>query len=275
MNVYKIHLTEEPDSSHFQPYMKAYILDRNEDGPKPCVVICPGGAYTFLAENWEGERTAMAYAAAGFHAVVVHYTTSTGGVFPCQLRQVARAIELCRQKSEEWQIHPHQIAVCGFSAGGHLAASASTLWNAETIFSQESIEKKLHRPDAAVLCYPVISSGEKAHKPSIQALTGCKEKEDNERLWEFVSLENHVNEGTAPTFLWHTVDDADVPVENSMAYAAALREKNIPFELHLYPAGGHGLQLATQKILRSRSVFRRDYNWFSMSVDWLADRFGL
>ena len=90
-----------------------------------------------------------------------------------------------------------------------------------------------------------------------------------------MSLENRVNEGTAPTFLWHTVDDTDVPVENSMAYAAALRRKNIPFELHLYPAGGHGLQLATQKILRSRSVFSRDYNWFSMSVDWLADRFGL
>lgn len=274
MNVYNINLTDKPDSKGFQPYMKAYILDKNDEGPRPCVVICPGGAYSFLAENWEGERTAMAYSAAGFNAVVVNYTTYPGGVFPCQLKQVAKAISICRQNSERWQINPEQIAVLGFSAGGHLAASISTLWNSAAVFTADEISKQEHRPNATILCYPVIVSGDKAHTPSIQSLIGCTE-ESNRELWNFVSLEERVNCDTPPAFIWHTVDDTDVPVENSIYYAEALRKDNIPFELHLYPNGGHGMQLATENIVRSRPKLKRSYNWHAMSVDWLADLFDL
>ena len=274
MKVYSENLTEIPDSDGFQPFMTAYIIDKNDDGLRPCVVICPGGAYSFLAENWEGERTAMAYAAAGFNAVVVNYTTYPGGTYPCQLKQLAKAIRICRERAAEWQINPEQIAVCGFSAGGHLAASLSTLWNSETVFSRDEIAERIYRPNAAILCYPVITSGVHAHKPSIQNLTGTKEEKDC-AYWDFLSLETRVNDGTPPAFIWHTVDDTDVPVENSLYYAEALRKSNIPFELHLYPKGGHGLQLATQNLLRKRSVFKRNYNWHAMSVDWLADLYGL
>lgn len=271
---FDFNLTEDLDENGFQPFMSACILggDPWED-VRPAIVICPGGGYHCVCEYWEGERLAMAYAAAGFNAIVVNYTTHGGGVYPRQIREVARAFEITREHAEEWHIDPHRIAVCGSSAGGHLAASISTLWNNEKVFTKEEIESRRMRPDATVLSYPVITSGEKRHHGSFKGLTGIDNAADP--LWEFLSLEKRVNDDTPPAFLWHCFDDPEVPVENSIYYAEALRDHNIPFELHIYPKGGHGIQLTTQRILRSRSMFPRDYNWHKMSVDWLADVFGL
>lgn len=271
---YDFSLTKEPDENGFQPFMSACILsgDPWEDA-RPAIVICPGGGYHCVCEYWEGERLAMAYAAAGFNAIVVNYTTYGGGVFPRQIREVARAFEITREHAQQWHIDPHKIAVCGSSAGGHLAASLSTLWNNESIFTKEEITSRRMRPDATVLSYPVITSGEMRHYDSFKGLTGIDDATDP--LWEFLSLEKRVNDDTPPAFLWHCFDDPEVPVENSIYYAEALRSHDIPFELHIYPNGGHGIQLTTQRILRSRSMFQRDYNWHKMSVDWLADAFGL
>lgn len=271
---YDFNLTDEPDGNGFQPFMSACILS-GDDGEalRPAVVICPGGGYECVCEYWEGERYAMAYAAAGFNTIVVNYTTKGGGVYPRQLREVVRAFEITRKYAEEWHIDPHKIAVCGSSAGGHLAASLSTLWNNEAVFTKEQIASRRHRPDATVLSYPVITSGDKVHKGSFRALLDTEDETDPR--WDLLSLEKRVNDDTPSAFLWHCFDDPEVPVENSLYYAKALREHNIPFELHIYPKGGHGIQLTTQRILRSRSMFPRDYNWHKMSVDWLADIFGL
>lgn len=272
MDNYIFDLSYKPDDKGFQPFMKAYILDRNDEGLRPAVIICPGGGYECVCENWEGERVAMAYAAAGFNTVIINYTTVGGGVFPCQLKQIANAIKITRTHAEEWQTDPNKIAVCGFSAGGHLAASISVFWNCEKIFTEEEIKSEIYKPNASILSYPVITSGEKAHEGSFIALTGSKEKGE---LWDFVSLEKRVNKGTPPAFLWHCVDDNEVPVENSMYYANALRENGIDFEMHIFPYGGHGKQLTTERILRSRSMFKREYNWHKLSVDWLAGIFEL
>lgn len=275
MYKYNINITDEPDKNGFQPFMTAYILesDCNDSGLRPAVMICPGGGYECVCENWEGERYAMAYAAAGFDAVTVNYTTKGGGTYPCQIKQLARAIEITREHAAEWEIDPNKIAVCGSSAGGHLAASISTLWNCEEIFTKEEITSRRMRPDATILCYPVITGGEKAHKGSFIALTGTEN--ENDPLWEFLSLEKQVDADTPPAFLWHCFDDDLVPVENSIYYAEALRKYDIPFEMHIYPSGGHGIQLTTERILRCRSVFKRNYNWHGMSVDWLADVFNM
>lgn len=271
---YDFNLTNEPDENGFRPFMSACILSGDEgEALRPAIVICPGGGYYCVCEYWEGERLGMAYAAAGFNAIVVNYTTHGGGVYPRQIKEVARAIQITREHAEEWHIDPNKIAVCGSSAGGHLAASISTLWNNEKVFTKEEIASRVMRPDATVLSYPVITSGEKRHHDSFKWLTGIDNADDP--LWKFLSLENQVNDDTPPAFLWHCFDDPEVPVENSIYYAEALRDHDIPFELHIYPKGGHGIQLTTQRILRSRSMFPRDYGWHKMSVDWLADVFGL
>ena len=271
---YDFNLTDEPDENGFQPFMAVGILTGDADEAlRPAIVICPGGGYECVCEYWEGERFAMAYAAAGFNTIVVNYTTHGGGTYPRQLKEVARAFQITREHAEEWHIDPNKIAVCGSSAGGHLAASLSTLWNCEDIFTKEEIESRVMRPDATVLSYPVITSGEKGHYGSFRCLLDTEDK--NDPRWKFLSLEDQVNKDTPPAFLWHCYDDPDVPVENSIYYAEALRKYDIPFEMHIYPKGGHGIQLSTQRILRSRSMFSREYNWHKMSVDWLADIFGL
>lgn len=265
-------LMEKPSDNGLMPRMMVYLLDRNDEGPRPMVVIFPGGGYGAVCGNWEGERIAMEYAAAGFQTAVVYYGVAPDFCHPVPILNAAKAIRICRENSEEWQVNPEQIAVCGFSAGGHLAAGISTLWNCPEIFSQEDIESRIYRPNASVLCYPVITSGEKAHKPSFVNLTGGKPETDP--LWELLSLEKQVDGDTPPTFLWHTFADSTVPLENSLYYASALRENGVPFEMHIYPNGCHGLSLTTKKISRKKSMFERNYNWMNLSIDWLYELFG-
>lgn len=273
MKKYTINLTEHATEDGFVPSFDAYILDKTDDGPRPVVVICPGGAYYGVCANWEGERIAMSYISAGFHALVLNYTTESHGRFPRQIKELASTISYCRNMANDWQISSDKIAVCGFSAGGHLAASISTLWNCDEIFTKEEIETENHKPNASILCYPVISSGDFGHKDSFINLLGSSDESSD--TWKLVSLENQVTASTPPAFLWHTFADSAVPVENSMLYASALRKKGIPFELHIYPKGEHGLSLASHGIARSKSIFMRDYDWHKLSVDWLYEVFGI
>lgn len=272
MKGFNFNLLDEPSEHGFMPNMVCYILDHNHEGPRPMVLICPGGGYWCYAEHQEGERTAMAYLAAGYNAALVRYRVRPHK-FPDALHDLATAIRICREHAEEWHINPHQIVVCGFSAGGHLAASVSTLWNNPEIFSSEEITSEIYRPDASVLCYPVITSGEKAHKDSFINLIGSNDEHD--QLWELLSLEKQVDENTPPAFLWHTFEDKDVPMENSIYYASALRDKGVPCELHIYTGGPHGMALVTKECPRTHSIFARNYNWISMSIDWISDLFGI
>lgn len=272
MNTYIINLAEQKTEFDFMPTMQAYILDETQTGPRPMVVVCPGGAYSGVSWNWEGERIAMAYVAAGFHAAVVNYCVAPH-CHPLPIQNVAKAIQICRENAENWLVDTDKIAVCGFSAGGHLAASISTLWDSAELFSKQEITDQKHMPNATILCYPVITSGEKAHKSSFRHLIGSEDESLPE--WSLLSLENQVDDKTPPAFLWHTFEDAGVPMENSMLYASALRKHNVPFELHVYPKGRHGLSMCTKDLPRTKSVFNRDYGWVKMSIDWLSDVFEL
>lgn len=272
MDTYHFSLLDKPTEHGFMPTMTAYILERNEDGPRPMVIVIPGGGYGMVAENWEGERIAMAYLNAGFNAAVVDYCVAPHR-HPLPLMNAAAAVRICREHAGEWQADRNKIAVCGFSAGGHLAASISTLWDCEDYFSKEEIESRIYRPDASILCYPVITSGDKAHKDSFINLLGGHD--ETSPLWQQMSLETQVDKDTPPAFLWHTFEDDCVPVENSLLYASALKTHDVPFELHIYPKGHHGLSLTTQSLPRNRSMFQRDYGWMGLSIDWLSEVFGL
>jgi len=262
-----LNLLEKETEHGFMPTMVTYLLDGEEK--RPAVVICPGGGYSHTSQR-ESERIAVSYNAAGYHAFVVYYRVSPHR-HPAPINDVANAIRIVRQKAEEWFVEENHIAVCGFSAGGHLAASISTLWNDCEIFGDNAEKNKLHRPDASILCYPVITSAEFSHGGSFKNLTG---KDADDYLYKKLSLENAVNEDTPVAFLWHTFEDTAVPVENSLLYASSLRKHNIAFELHIFPKGGHGLSLVSDEKNWSVQKFARAYPWHKFSVEWLNQNFG-
>lgn len=266
-----INLRKSPLPNDYMPTVTTYLIDKlPQDQLRPAIVIFPGGGYAHCSLR-EGERIALGYNAAGFQAFVVNYALAPNR-HPEPIYDAAAAIKLVRENAPAWNIDPEKIAVIGFSAGGHLAASISTLWNNPKIFTEEEIKKALHKPNASILSYPVITSGEFAHKGSFINLLG---EDASKEMLELMSLEKQVNENTPPAFLWHTYEDLCVPVENSLLYAKALSKYRIPCEMHILPKGGHGLSRISDETIWCVDLFRRKYDWLSLSVEWLIDTFDL
>jgi len=231
-----------------------------------CVVICPGGGYCFTSDR-EAEPLALRLLGYGVASLVVRYAINPVR-YPMQLLQVSAAVALARRKADEWHLDPQNITVMGFSAGGHAAAAAGILWDEDCIPAYLGIQKGENRPDGMILAYPVITSGPKAHRGSIVSLLG---EFSNPVLLDKVSLEKQVKENTPPAFIWHTRDDACVPVENSLMLMTALAEKGIGFEAHIYPHGEHGLSLSdytTDKTPKNTDV----RNWIDMAIRWIKNR---
>jgi len=272
MQTIKLDLLEKSTEHNFMPTLTAYLLDGNPNEPetRPAVLVIPGGGYGLVSFR-EGERVALFYNTAGFHAFILNYCVAPHR-HPLPIMNAAKAIELIRENAKEWNIDVDKIAVCGFSAGGHLAASISTMWNDEEIFGSDEKKNSLHKPNATILSYPVITCGEFANKGSFKNLTGSEEENE---LWKKLSLECRVDKNTPPAFLWHTYGDAGVPVENSMLYASALRKCDIPFELHIYPDGPHGMSRVSDETYWMVPRFTRKYPWMDLSVEWLYLQFGI
>lgn len=249
----------EPKGLESKAELRSYVLDGER--VRPAVLICPGGGYQFLSPR-EAEAIALQFAAAGFHAFILYYTVKPE-FYKQPLLELSTAVSLIRSKAAEWRIDDDKIAVCGFSAGGHLAASLGVHWNK----LEDSPENK---PNALILSYPVISSGEFKHPGSILHLLGPEPTE--EKLKE-MSLETQVSTSTPPTFLWHTVADPVVPVENSLMFASALQEQKIPFEMHIYPNGPHGLSLATHETDDGRGTDAHVATWMGLCIQWLKSLF--
>ena len=221
------------------PIMTAYLpynmteMNR-QDWLRPCMIVCPGGGYHFLSQR-EEEVIGMQFLSEGFNVFVLNYSVAPHR-FPVQLREIAALMELIHQNSKEWNCDPEKVAIIGFSAGGHLACHYSNAFDCPEV---REVFPESKGVNAAILSYPVITADPSfAHLGSIQNLSGHQEltAEDIEKF----SCENMVNEKTPPTFLWHTAEDATVPVKNSLVYAQALAAKGIPFSLHVYPHGPHG-----------------------------------
>lgn len=208
---------------------------------RPSVVICPGGGYTHLAKR-EAEPIALAFAAAGFNAFVIWYRISPNR-YPIPQQDAASAVAYVRAHAKELHSHPDHIAIMGFSAGGHLAGSLGTRWQCEELWEPMGLAPQQVRPNAMVLCYPVISGGEYAHRGSFEALTGVKD----ENTHQAYSVDQWVSESCPPTFLWHTFEDGAVPVQNSLLMATALAKHGVLTQMHIFPYGGHGAALCNEQ----------------------------
>lgn len=235
--------------------MDAFLLDK-EDAPetseaRPALIICPGGAYAYTSER-EGKPIAKKFNSLGFQTFVLNYHTAPFE-FPTALCELAVAVRTVRENAEEWGLDPERIAIAGFSAGGHLAASLCVNYKKDWLLSYLSnAAPEEIMPNACVLSYPVITSGEFGHQGSFENLLGMHTDEDKAKkykqdLVELVTLDRHVTEDVPPTFLWHTYEDASVPVENSLLYLAALCNAGVLAEFHMFPFGSHGLSLATEE----------------------------
>lgn len=225
------------------------------------VVICPGGGYTHLAMEKEGFKVAEWFNERGVAAFVLKYRLGPRYHYPAQLQDVQRALRYVRYHAEEWGLDPDRIGVMGFSAGGHLAAMAATLFDASDslVTTPDAIDRVSARPDFAVLAYPVITLiGPYAHAGSRKMLLG---EGFDPTLARRLSVERRVTSETPPTFLFSTNEDRGVPAENSVSFYRALRDHGVPAELHIYERGPHGVGLAPGNPVLS--------SWTDRLEDWL------
>ena len=261
----KIELHENGSNGAFAT---TYLIESNPEMPnikRHVVIICPGGAYMSISFR-EGEPIALQFLARGYHAVLLNYSIYPGAIYPTALLELGRVVQMLRENKEEWLIDTNKIIVMGFSAGGHLATSYSCFWNDGFIANSLKCDSEELCPNALILGYPVITSGKYASRYSFCNLLGDKYDE----LIDKVSLENQVNLHNPPTFVWHTITDEAVPVENSKLFFDALKEKNIPVEMHLYPEGLHGLALANEVTAIDESqIVPCCQDWVDKAFDWL------
>lgn len=240
------------------PELSVYLAEG--DGPRGAVIVCPGGGYARRADH-EGEPVAKWLNDLGLSAFVLHYRVAPNR-HPLPLRDAQRAIRTARHRSAEWGIDPNRIGILGFSAGGHLASTAGTHYDAGDSNAPDPIERVGCRPDFMVLGYPVVTLQDPyAHQGSRANLLG--EQPDPEQV-EALSNELQVTEDTPPAFIWHTADDGSVPVENALAFSEALSRNKVPHELHVFASGRHGLGLAEGHPGASA--------WPTLCAEWLKGR---
>lgn len=238
MKIEKFILNEERNVT-LTSYIQDISPEQKHLDKRPAILVLPGGGY-FMCSDREAEPVALAYLAEGYNAFVLRYSILEHSTFPNPLDDACNAISLIRENAEKFNIFPDKIAVIGFSAGGHLAAYLS---NTEG-----------YRPNASILCYPSI-------------LNSMAEKLHNH---ESTNVNELVTGDTPPTFLFSTADDSLVPIMNSVKYAEALAENSVPFEVHIFRSGSHGLSLAKKA---TGPINEDAAQWFKLSVKWLSDIF--
>lgn len=239
----------------------------------PAMIVCPGGGYWGTAAH-EGEPVALSMLGKGIQGFVLWYTVPDGS-WPQYHLELAAAVLWVRRNADRLGVDGNAISVLGFSAGCHLAASFAVNWGDRLFYETLGAEREELRVNGMVLCYGVLmSEGKFAHEGSIRNL--LKDKRTPELL-EKLSVEKNITEETPPAFIWHTADDEAVPVENSLAVAAAMSAAKRPFELHVYPSGSHGLSLSTWVIRSPEDRKNADENiarWFEDCAGWVLRTFG-
>jgi len=221
------------------------------------MVILPGGGYGGLAGH-EGKGYADWLVTNGVTCFVLKYRLGSAGYrHPIMLQDAARAVRVVRARAAEFKIDPKRVGIIGSSAGGHLASTLLTHFDAGQAEAADPIDRQSSRPDLGILCYPVITMGPNTHQGSKNNLLG---KDPSPELVKLLSNEMQVTKDTPPCFLWHTVEDKAVKVENSLEFAAALQRAGVPFDLHVYQKGAHGLGLG------------KNHPWAADCLFWLREQ---
>ncbi|MCL2096342.1 MAG: alpha/beta hydrolase [Oscillospiraceae bacterium] len=226
---------------------------------KPAVLVLPGGGYYITADR-EAEPVAKAFFAAGMNAFVLRYSVKEEAVGYAPLLDAATAVKYIRDNAERYNIDPDKLALCGFSAGGHLAASLGSLWKLDIISETLGCDNAYIKPSGMILGYPAIDADDSNLKP-----------EEAHKSYNIFYSKKHVGPDTCPAFIWHTASD-DLPVENSLYLCEALSKHKIPFELHIFPYGEHGLSLATKETAPNDGmVMPYVARWTDMALKWLEE----
>jgi len=301
----KIKLYEGREDVTLAAYVWDDAVDLLNGKKRPAVIICPGGAYLNLS-NAEGEPVALAFANMGYNAFVLKYSVYSEGIengdmfaavgqgvkehciFPKPMQDIGAAMLYIREHSEAWHINMDQVAICGFSAGAHNCAMYSVYWDKPEIAGFFGVDPMMLRPAASILAYPItdyvyLQAGSgKSEDPvaaslfedSSLAFLGTKTPSD--KLLYKVSPVYLVSQNTPPTFLWATSEDNLVPVQHSILMARSLSDAGIPFELHIFEKGMHGLGTAAEAGASNlMEVNDEAAKWIPMCHKWLQKRFQL
>lgn len=244
------------------PTVTPYLPDPTK-ATGAALLICPGGGYEHLAPH-EGRDYALWLNQHGVTCFVLKYRLGSNGYrHPAMLEDAARAVRWVRAHADDYKLDPQRIGIMGSSAGGHLASTLLTHFDAGDANSADTVERQSSRPDLGILCYAVISLGEFAHQGSKENLLG---KNPSPELVRNLSNELQVTPQTPPCFLWTTFEDKTVPMENTLLFAAALRKNHVPFDLHIYVKGGHGMGL------NDKPPFAHPHPWANDCLFWLKEQ---
>lgn len=227
-----------------------------DDWKRPAVIVVPGGGYAFVAKR-EGEPVSNYFLANGFQTFILTYLVAGDGVsYPEQFLEIASAVDFVKKHAEEYNVNPDEVFVVGFSAGGHLTGTIATLYMEASSLMGQPLDSK---PAGVGLSYPVIYP--EGHMGSYINLLQGYDGVEKERLMEKLTLDKAVTKDTVPSFLWSTAGDKLVPPQNALRYATACADHGVPFEIHVYPQGGHGGSTADHEINGTEDFLRKNRAW--------------
>jgi len=251
-------------------YLECYISEIGSNNPKDALLICPGGAYEFVSVR-EGEPVALAFQAQGIQTFVLHYSVAPKAIFPEPLIQASLAMKWIREHAEEYMINPKRVFVTGFSAGGHLCASLGTLWH-HPLLKEAGIPEGINKPTGILPIYPVISTQpELCSDVQVRCFVNILGRNTMSHSAEDYSLELCVDERTPPAFLVHTSNDQVVYAGNSLVFAQALAKYKIPYELHIYHEGAHGMSVCNEITENGDPTMNDPHKagWVKLAAEWI------
>lgn len=244
--------------------LTGYLQDITADGGirniRPSLVVLPGGGYRYRSER-ERDPVALHFLAQSYNVFILDYSTGEEAAALNPLLEISGALIKIREHALAWMCDPTRVAVIGFSAGAHLAASIGILHDHPKVTSVQKVVDQNNRPDALILSYPVIND----HQGSLDLVSGM-----DAELRQLMLLDRHVTETTSPAFIWHTMTDSAVPVENTLDLIKAYRKAKVACEAHLFESGAHGLSMCTEEVGTPHPGARQ---WVDLATNWLNSRF--